>query len=129
MADPNFTLSPEALRQLEEAALERMEQRDFSEALLLWETRLRSGETGLAPFPLYALCLAEVGRHDEARQLCERTGKAIAGLEPGERREQLELLLRRVMVQLPGGSARPEKPLPSPEADDLFGGAPKEPKK
>ncbi len=115
-------MTPEALRELELAAMKCMDEGSYSDALVLWETRLRSGESGLAPFPLYALCLGEVGRVKEALALCERTRDAIATLEPGERRDQLQQLLNQVIGQLPGSASRQAAPLPSPEPDSLFGG-------
>jgi hypothetical protein len=110
-------LGPEALRCLEEAALELMNRRQFAEALAVWETRLRAGGTGLAPFPLYAQCLAAVGRIQEARDLCGRTAKAIAELGPGERRDELRALLLRVARCIDG-----EPAVPSPDLQTLFGG-------
>jgi hypothetical protein len=52
MTDPFPPLDAEALHKLEQAALEHMQNDRYAEALVLWETRLRSGESGLAPFPL-----------------------------------------------------------------------------
>lgn len=112
-------------QELEQSALNQMEQKNYAEALVLWEKRLQLGGMGLAPFPLYALCLAEVGRHDEARELCERTAKAISGLEENERRDQLQLLLSRVVVQIGATPRAAQEALPSPEVDELFGGGSK----
>jgi hypothetical protein len=112
-----FSLSEEALRKLETAALDAMEKKHFQEALLLWEIRLRSGESGLAPFPLYALCLAETGRITEAEELCRKTAEAIAGLDASERQDQLNQLLFRVaqrVVELP------LRPLRSADPEELF---------
>jgi hypothetical protein len=56
--------------------------------------------------------------------LCERTAEAIASLQDNERKEQLQQLLGRVVVQL--SQAETAAPLPSPSADDLFGGSKEE---
>lgn len=82
--------------ELEAQAVQAMDEERWEDALKAWEQRFSEPEPALPALLLYALCLAQVGRLEDANGLYDEAGKAITQLPIGGRRAQLQQLFDTV---------------------------------
>jgi hypothetical protein len=96
---PEISIPPK-LEVLEKQALDLMDAQRWPEAMRLWEVHIASDDSGLSPFAPYAMCLAQLGRRDDSRKICDALQTAIDQLPEDERHRQLQLLLNVVWDHL-----------------------------